>query len=151
MEASILKDSLINALGKIYYMEAFHQVVDFLQGELYILHHLLKSDSDGVNPSSLSEMLHISRPRVTAALSALRKKGYVETRLDEDDRRRVTVILTPEGREFILMRQEKVEGYFNDFIEKLGEESAERLISLLDLIVAMMDEGELQAIDGEGY
>ena len=149
MDSSILKDRMIDALGKIYYMEAFHQVVEFLQGELYILHYMLEHGQDGVNPSNLSDMLHISRPRVTAALSALRKKGFVQAHMDEDDRRRVSVHLTQEGIDFITRRQDKVEGYFTSFVEKLGREKAEELIGLLDLIVEMIDEGEHQAIDGE--
>jgi DNA-binding MarR family transcriptional regulator len=85
-------------------------------------------------------MLHISRPRVTTALAALRKKGYIETIVDEDDRRRLTVYLTKEGREFIIGKQNHVEEYFISFIEKLGRDKANELISLLDMIVGMMDE-----------
>ncbi len=140
MDPVILKDRMIDALGKIYYMDAFHQVVEFLQGELYILHHMLEHGEDGINPSGLSDMLHISRPRVTTALAALRKKGYIETIVDEDDRRRLTVYLTKEGREFIIGKQNHVEEYFISFIEKLGRDKANELISLLDMIVGMMDE-----------
>lgn len=140
MDPVILKDRMIDALGKIYYMDAFHQVVEFLQGELYILHHMLEYGEDGINPSGLSDMLHISRPRVTTALAALRKKGYIETIVDEDDRRRLTVYLTKEGREFIIGKQNHVEEYFISFIEKLGRDKANELISLLDMIVGMMDE-----------
>lgn len=142
MEASIVKDKMIGALGKIYYMEAFHQVVEFLQGELYILHHMLEHGEAGINPSGLSDMLHISRPRVTAALAALKRKGYVDTLVDEEDRRRLTVYLTPMGREFIISRQGQVEDYFTRFIEKLGQDKADELINLLELIVEMMDEGD---------
>jgi DNA-binding MarR family transcriptional regulator len=140
MDPVILKDRMIDALGKIYYMDAFHQVVEFLQGELYILHHMLEHGEGGINPSGLSDMLHISRPRVTTALAALRKKGYIETIVDEDDRRRLTVYLTKEGREFIIGKQNHVEEYFISFIEKLGRDKANELISLLDMIVGMMDE-----------
>lgn len=140
MDPVILKDRMIDALGKIYYMDAFHQVVEFLQGELYILHHMLEHGEGGINPSSLSDMLHISRPRVTTALAALRKKGYIETIVDEDDRRRLTVYLTKEGRKFIIGKQNHVEEYFISFIEKLGRDKANELISLLDMIVGMMDE-----------
>ena len=140
MDPVILKDRMIDAVGKIYYMDAFHQVVEFLQGELYILHHMLEHGEGGINPSNLSVMLHISRPRVTTALAALRKKGYIETIVDEDDRRRLTVYLTKEGREFIIGKQNHVEEYFISFIEKLGRDKANELISLLDMIVGMMDE-----------
>ncbi|MDY0256748.1 MarR family transcriptional regulator [Gudongella oleilytica] len=150
MEASILKDRMIKALESIYYMEAFHQVVEFLQGELYILHHMLEHEDEGINPSGLSDMLHISRPRVTTALATLRRKGYVETRIDEDDRRRLTVYLTASGREFITGRQNQVEEYFTGFIEKLGEDKAEELIGLLDVIVDMLGKNDIEMVQGKG-
>lgn len=144
MEASILKDRMIKALGSIYYMEAFHQVVEFLQGELYILHYILNHGDEEINPSVLSEMLHISRPRVTTALAALRRKGYVETKMDEDDRRRLMVYLTDSGREFIIGRQNQVEEYFTGFIKELGEVKAEELINLLDVIVEMLGKNDIE-------
>lgn len=144
MEASILKDRMIKALGSIYYMEAFHQVVEFLQGELYILHYILNHGDEEINPSVLSEMLHISRPRVTTALAALRRKGYVETKMDEDDRRRLMVYLTDSGREFIIGRQNQVEEYFTGFIKGLGEIKAEELINLLDVIVEMLGKNDIE-------
>jgi len=138
MESKDLKDKLIESLGKIYYMEAFSQLTEFLQGELYVLHFLSENQDREVNPSILSDKLHISRPRITAALSALRKKGYVETEMSEDDRRRILVKLTEEGLIFIEDKQKTVEGYFDLFVEGLGDENASELIRLIELTVEIM-------------
>lgn len=138
MESEDLKDRLIESLGKIYYMEAFSQLTEFLQGELYVLHFLLENQGIEVNPSILSDKLHISRPRITAALSALRKKGYVETEMSEDDRRRILVKLTKDGLIFIEDKQKNVEGYFDLFVHGLGEKNAAELIRLIDLAVEIM-------------
>ena len=138
MKNKDLKDKLIDSLGKIYYMEAFSQLTEFLQGELYVLHFLSQNKGMEINPSILSDRLHISRPRITAALTALRNKGYVETEMSEDDRRRILVILTDEGLTFIENKQKNVENNFELFVEGLGEENASELIRLVELTVEIM-------------
>lgn len=138
MEGWDLKDKLIESLGKIYYMEAFSQLTEFLQGELYVLHFLSENHSREVNPSMLSDKLHMSRPRITAALSALRKKGYVETEMSVDDRRRILVKLTLEGLNFIEDKQKTVEANIDLFIEGLGEANLSELIRLIELTVDIM-------------
>lgn len=138
MESKDLKDKLIESLAKIYYMEAFSQLTEFLQGELYVLHFLSQNKGMEINPSILSDKLHISRPRITAALSALRIKGYVETEMSEDDRRRILVILTKEGLIFIENKQKNVERNFELFVEGLGEENVTELIRLVELTVDIM-------------
>ena len=142
MKSEELKDKLIESLGKIYYMEAFNQLVEFLQGELYVLHFLSKNQDREINPSILSDDLHMSRPRITAAISTLRKKGYVETEISKDDRRRVLVILTSEGLSFIKDKQRDVEGSFEFFVKGLGESNAMELIRLIDLTVDLMSTNE---------
>jgi DNA-binding MarR family transcriptional regulator len=133
-----LKDKLIDSLGKIYYMEAFSQLIEFLQGELYILYFLSNNKNTEVYPSMLSEELHISRPRITAALNTLRKKGYVDTIASEEDRRKVRVLITYDGLSFIREKQENVENLFEIIVKELGEENTLELIRLIDLSVDIM-------------
>ena len=94
MSKEDLKLELIDSLEKIYYMEAFSQLAEFLQGELYLLRFLSLNKGEEIGPSELSERLHMSRPRVTATISTLRKKGFVNTELDKKDRRRLKVRIT---------------------------------------------------------
>ena len=142
MKSEELKDKLIESLGKIYYMEAFNQLAEFLQGELYVLYFLSQNRGIEINPSILSDKLHISRPRITAALSALRRKGYVETELSKDDRRRILVMLTLEGLSYIEKKQKNVEKNFTLFVEGLGEKNSTELIRLIDLTVDIMSTNE---------
>ena len=70
-----LRNSLTTALSRLYEMEAFSCLAEFLQGELNVLYHLSQSGKSEVNPSILSDKLRVSRSRITAALSSLRRKG----------------------------------------------------------------------------
>lgn len=142
MDSKHLKNKLIGSLGKIYYMEAFNQLTEFLQGELYVLYFLAQNQDMEINPSILSDNLHISRPRITATLSTLRKKKYVETINSDYDRRKILVIITSEGLNFIERKKENVDKYFELFIEGLGEENSKELIRLIDLAVDIVNQDE---------
>ena len=142
MHNNLLKNKLIESLGKIYYMEAFNQLTEFLQGELYVLYFLAQNQDVEINPSILSNNLHISRPRITATLSTLRKKKYVETINCDHDRRKVLVIITTEGLNYIERKKENVDKYFELFIKGLGEENSKELIRLIDLAVDIVNQNK---------
>ncbi|MCR3955777.1 MAG: MarR family transcriptional regulator [Gudongella sp.] len=139
MEEYKLKNQLIEALGKVYYMEAFSQLVEFLQGELYVLYYLATRDEGETSPSEISETLHMSRPRTTATLSALRKKGFVVTRSNERDRRRVDVMITDKGSEHLERKKDAVNENLDLFIEGIGEEEALHLIRIIDKAAGLME------------
>lgn len=133
-----LKLGLIKSLEKVYYMEAFSQLAEFLQGELYILRFLALNKSEEMGPSELSDRLHMSRPRVTATVSALKRKGFVSTETDENDRRRQRVNISKKGIEFIRQKQENVENNFEEFIKGIGEKDTLELIRIVNLAVDIM-------------
>lgn len=139
MEKSELKLKLIQSLEKIYYMEAFSKLADFLQGELYLLNFLALNSDEEYGPSELSQMLHISRPRITTTISALKKKKYLNTELDEVDRRRLKVSITDLGREFVEEKQIEVEGNFDGLIEGIGKHDTLELVRIVNLAADIME------------
>jgi DNA-binding MarR family transcriptional regulator len=134
-----LRSVLISTLSKMYEMEAFNNVAVFIQGEMHILWCLLQSPDREMNPSLLSDLLHVSRSRITAALSSLRKKGYVTMEMSEGDRRKMRVLLTPEGEAYIKLKQEIVERYFDLMIEGLGEQNVLELNRLIELAIEVVE------------
>lgn len=135
-----LRNALTSSLSKLYEMEAFSCLAEFLQGELNILYQLSQSGDREVNPSTLSDKLHVSRSRITAALSALRKKKFVKMDISRDDRRRIRVTLTPEGASYLKSKQERVEKYFDVLVEGLGEDNVKELIRLIELSMKTVGE-----------
>lgn len=142
MDNNELKLNLIESLEKIYYMEAFSQMVEFLQGELYLLKFLATNSDEDFGPSELSEKLHISRPRITNTISALKKKKFVATELDKDDRRRLKVKATEKGIKFVLEKQEKVEKNFDAFINGIGAKDSLELIRIINLAADIMQDSD---------
>ncbi|NLY47393.1 MAG: MarR family transcriptional regulator [Tissierella sp.] len=134
-----LINELVDSLEKVYYMEAFTNLTEFLQGENYILLYMLQNPKVETSPSALSEILHMTRPRVTTIINTLKKKNYVETEQNEDDRRRLTVRITENGINFIVDKQKNAMEYFQLFIDSVGEENTKDLIRIIDLAVKKMD------------
>ena len=142
MENQLLINKLMTSLARMYDMEAFSHLAEFLQGELHILHYLSQNSHSEINPSVLSDKLHVSRSRITAALSTLRKKGYVTMEMSENDRRRMKVSLTSDGEAFIRGKQEEVVRYFDVLVDGLGEGNVLDMIRLIELSVGIMDNEE---------
>ncbi|WP_438349313.1 MarR family winged helix-turn-helix transcriptional regulator [Paenibacillus sp. FA6] len=142
MENQLLIRKLMMSLARMYDMEAFSHLAEFLQGELHMLHYLSQNSHSEINPSILSDKLHVSRSRITAALSTLRKKGYVTMEMSENDRRRMTVSLTSAGEAFIRGKQEEVVRYFDVLVKGLGEGNVLDMIRLIELSVGIMDSEE---------
>lgn len=69
-----LRDDLRESVNRIYDMELFSSLTELIQGENHVLQYLVQHQDDEINPSLLSDHLHVSRSRITAALTALRKK-----------------------------------------------------------------------------
>ena len=71
MSTEILRQQLIESLRSIYGLEAFGALADLLQGESLALTYLLEHQGREVYPSDLSRELHLSRSRITGALTSL--------------------------------------------------------------------------------
>ena len=140
MDNDDLKLKLIGSLEKVYYMEAFSQMTEFLQGELYLLRFLVTNSDEDFGPSELSEKINISRPRITTILSTLRDKNLVKTEPDKKDRRRLKVKATEKGKNFILKKQRHVLENFDVIIDGIGEKNTLELIRIINLATDIMDD-----------
>lgn len=70
-----LRNELRESVNRIYDMELFSSLTELVQGENHVLQYLVQHRDDEINPSLLSDHLHVSRSRITAALTGLRKKA----------------------------------------------------------------------------
>lgn len=76
-------------------------------GEAPVLQYLSGIDGD-VIPSEIAKKLKFSRARMSHILDSLESKGYVQRRTDPNDRRRVLVSITEEGRDFAAKKMPRV-------------------------------------------
>ena len=124
MKAEAVRNELLDSLYHILDLEAFSTLDDFLQGETLLLRELALR-REPVCPSDLSDQVHLSRPRITAALA---------------DRRRVEVTITPAGMALIGEKLERLNAYFDRLVLGLGAEKTYELIRLIDQCVGIMED-----------
>ncbi len=139
-ELSPLQKEFLQALIRAYKLEDISILSDFLQGTHRILYYIYQNNEAENNPAALSDVLHVSRARITSVLHSLEKKGYLTTRTSVSDRRMVLVNLTKMGRLYMEEKQKKAEGYLAYLIERLGEENMREFTRLINLSVDIMED-----------
>ncbi len=94
---------------------------------------------EGIRISDIGKLLRISNPTVTQFINSLEKTGWVERRMDANDRRSVQVFLTDVGRR----HHQKFENHMNDLFEALvahlGVEDSRELVRLMGKSFAFME------------
>lgn len=128
---SNLRNDLVAALSRIYGMESIEAFAEFYQGELHVLQYLSLHSGPEVYPSTISDALFVTRARITTTLASLRKKGFVEMEICENDRRRIKVALTKTGDAFLKEKQSRVMLHFDKLIQILGEKNTRELIEIV--------------------
>ena len=91
-------------------------------------------------PTELSERTHLSSARVANVLRALEEKGFVTRAHSTEDRRRVTVSLTPAGQEEIERGKAEFEAQASAFLAQLGEKDTREALRILRRTNQIIDE-----------
>ena len=102
--------------------------------------YLSEQEEAKVTISEISKNLSIASPTVTELVKVLTKKGYLERKVNEKDKRFVEVALTDTGKKIV----EDITQYYNDLfsglVEKLGTEQSDLLVELLNQVNTYFDE-----------
>ncbi len=128
MDYRDLAKELLEGMQKMKHMRPPRKISDTMGGEVFIMKYL--SQHQNVLPGDISNKMNISSARVAAALNNLEKKGFISRQIDINDRRRIIVSLTDEGRFF---SKKMAEDMLNDavkMLEFLGEEDAKEWVRI---------------------
>jgi len=96
--------------------------------------------------SELAAKLASTRPQMTQFIDRLEKKGAVLRKNDTEDRRRVQVEITDEGRATLSRYRAIIRKHFAKTIERLETRQAEDLFHALEQIIEITQK---LAIDGD--
>lgn len=115
----------------------FNKVQEYSRGEMMSLRFLEVKEGRGepVTPGDISQALGLTTARIANVLNSLEKKGLVARVHDVEDRRRVFVTLTEDGRAFVHRKSEEIGSAARGFLESLGEKDARELLRLLRRMV----------------
>lgn len=87
---------------------------------------------DGLfTPVMIAELLDVSKPMVTAHITALVKKGYVRKEYSKEDKRSFYVTPTDKARELVNTTAKTMSKYLHYLESSLGEEAFEKLLDIL--------------------
>jgi DNA-binding MarR family transcriptional regulator len=106
---------LIRELGVITFASRLRRLSDRLKAEATQIYQALGIDfsdawflvgltlsrHESLTSSDIAEMLGVSRPAVSQMASAMAKRGLIEVRTDDHDRRRKCLTLSKKGRKIV--------------------------------------------------
>lgn len=109
------------------------------KGEASVLLYLAQSESK-ILAGEIAKGLYLSASRCTNILNSLERKGMIQRQNDQGDRRKVYILLTEAGKEFIMQKQEEVILRFEKVFQKFGEKDSREYLRLLKKFSKLMEE-----------
>ncbi|NLW78366.1 MAG: MarR family transcriptional regulator [Ruminococcaceae bacterium] len=86
------------------------------------------AEGKNLNVSEIQDTLHISKSAVSQTLSSLEKKGYITREIDKNDRRKIAVAATPEGKRVLREALCSYDRLLSAMVERYGAENLDQLI-----------------------
>nr|WP_159437331.1 MarR family transcriptional regulator [Thermophilibacter provencensis] len=105
-------------------------------GEDPVLEYISRQD-EAMTPSELAKTLGYTRPRMTRIIDSLEEKGYVVREQDKEDRRRVLVYCTDEGRRHANDHSSDGVSSLAATLSKMGEHDARELLRGLEIAYSL--------------
>ncbi len=129
MEQKKMRLDVLDVFAGLCNSQVFWNVQEKMKGASFLLEYLMENDGEST-PGKLAELLHVSAARITAILTALQAKQFVERQVDAADKRRVTVRLTESGRAFVNEMRAQTFTFADDVCNALGEADTAQLIRI---------------------
>lgn len=116
----------------IHYVSLFLREFDLTTEQFAVLYRL--REEDGINQKELALRSAKDQPTMTRILDNLQKKGWIEKKLSEQDRRAYLITLTPNGRERI---EQAIPAEAKAIADVFAGISPEKLAFLREILLAI--------------
>lgn len=137
MDSHALAKELLALMFSLNKSRPQRRINESMRGENFVMHYIIFHDGP-VQPSEISNFMNISTARAAAALNNLERKGLITRRIDLNDRRRILVELTEQGRDFAKNQQEQMQSHATELLDRLGEPDATEAIRILKRVTEIM-------------
>jgi DNA-binding MarR family transcriptional regulator len=104
---------------RAYIRQAVEETGEISVEQFHILRHIRQGRTSA---SQLAEVKRISRPAISQAVQALAEKGLVARSQDRDDRRRVSLSLTPAGEQLLNIVFDRTNCWMKSNFSELGKQ-----------------------------
>jgi DNA-binding MarR family transcriptional regulator len=139
MEYEKLAVELLENMKALFRAKMHQRVNDAIGGEVFGLQYIAMKGGS-VLPGEISSEMNVSSARVAAALNNLESKGLITRRTDKNDRRKVIVEITEEGRTSVDKHLSKITGGTAKLLEMLGENDAREYVRITGRLKDIMPE-----------
>lgn len=123
------------------------------QSEIFVLASIVQLSKNNTKPVTMGQLakhMHQSMPGISQKIRELEKHGYVKRAGNAEDRRVVSIELTPEGVEMSTRELRRLVGGLEKAMERLGPEKIDALIALMaELRVAITDVLRESSVEGD--
>lgn len=135
MKEENLGEELYSVLAELLNRKINRTVQDSIRGEYGVLRYLMYVE-DNVTAGTLTEQLHVVPGRMTDILKSLENKGFILRCRDEEDKRRVNVCITEDGRIEAEEKRNYISDEYQELFQILGEKDTRELIRLLKIVLS---------------
>ena len=97
-------------------------------------------------PTILAEELLIPKQTITSMLDKLEKKGYVKRQHNENDRRKVNVMLLPKGERLLLQVQRTIDYAERYIMNHIGKNELEDMLNKYQKIISLLQEAVAKGV-----
>jgi DNA-binding MarR family transcriptional regulator len=116
---------------------------DLTASQLLVMQHVTRNGK--ALPSAIARAVDLKQATVTVLVNQLQEAGLVTRRRDTEDRRRVWVELTEDGRGAIERSPDLLQNRFERAFGNLKEWEQAMIITSLERVAAMLDAEEIEA------
>lgn len=139
MDYSRLAAEFLEQMYSFRKIKPLKSIDESLQGEIFAINYIA-IHGDDVLPGEISNDMDVSSARVAQTLNNLEKKGLITRRIDPNDRRKILVTLTPEGKTFSEMHRKHILETVVKMLEMLGEDDAREFVRIMARLVKIAPE-----------
>lgn len=123
----------LNNLKKDRFDFMYHHIDDLSNNErmiLFIIHNLSKKDK--ISLSTIRDKIKLAPSTITPIITSLEKRGLIERKIDESDRRNIFVLLSNDGKKLTKRVDNELKAHLNEYIQYMGDTDILKLIYLID-------------------
>lgn len=143
MDYSELAAELLRSMHALRRFKPQRNINEAIQGETFVLGYIVHHGGE-VLPGDISQEMDVSSARIAAALNSLEKKGLVTRQIDTNDRRKIIVGITQEGRNLAGKHNQAALGVAVKMLECLGEHDAREYVRIMKkLAESLPDRNEI--------
>lgn len=110
--------------------------------QMLVLRLLAQSE---LTPGHVAAQIGLTQATVTALVDRLEKRGLVQRRRGEDDRRRIYLTLTAEGHTLLAGMPSNLQSHFQARFDELADWEQAMIVSSLERIAVMLNADTIKA------